>query len=140
MPNDLALKDRFRRAHRRDRVAVAMGHLPSAVLAPKDRRDTDRDLRQLVGPADARPDAFDLNRIREVRRDHRRDVLELLVLAIAIVARREIEPGRHLLPAPHRRSEGIRQRDVLTPRPKRLIDLGIAPRDLKPGAAILLHR
>src|SRR3954451_11047762 len=105
----LTLKYRFRRSHRRDRVPVAVRHLPVAVLAPKDGRRPDGDRSQLAGSADACPDAFDLNRVRKLRRDDRGNVLELVVPAVAIVARSEVEPIRYLLPAADGRSEWISQ-------------------------------
>jgi hypothetical protein len=78
---------------------VAVRHLPSAILAAKDGRRANRDRRELIGPTDTRPESFDLDRVRKLGRDHRRDIVELKVLAVAIVGRRQVEPGAYLLPA-----------------------------------------
>ena len=118
---------------------MAVRHPPCAVLAAKDGRHPDGDRSQLIGSAHARSDALYLNRVRKLPRDDGGDVLELVVLAVAVLARGQVEPIRYRLPAADGRSERIGQRDVVASRPQRLVDLRIAPCDLEPGAAVLLH-
>jgi hypothetical protein len=51
---------------------------------------------------------------------------KLVVPAVGIVARSEVEPIRYLLPAADGRSEWIGQCDVVASGPQRLVDVGIA--------------